>query len=358
MAKTPDTTARCLFVGPFPPPVHGQSVATQVIADQFAAAGIALTRIDDSGSAAERLKSLGKTMRAIAFGNDPLVYLSVNSNTGAAVTALLAWCAHRAGKRVMLHHHSYRFIGTPTSLMDKIARWAGSEAVHIVNCPDMGALLQGVYPSIREVLPLSNIASVDASLQQLGPRTGPVAIGHMSNLTEAKGVGRVVDAAIALKAAGHDIRLEVAGPDSDPFAAAKVAEARAALGEAFHYHGPVYGEAKLAFFRAIDIFAFPSLYPTETQGIVNLEAMACGRPVVAFAQCCIPGDIGETGGVAVAKDADYTAALGAYVTAFAAEREQRGAMARARFEALSAEYEAQIAGIIALARDWAASGSR
>lgn len=43
----------------------------------------------------------------------------------------------------------------------------------------------------------------------------------------------------------------------------------------------VYPQAELArFYRAADVFVFPSL--TDTFGLVLLEAMACGTPVAAF----------------------------------------------------------------------------
>jgi len=50
-----------------------------------------------------------------------------------------------------------------------------------------------------------------------------------------------------------------------------------------------------AFYTALDVFAFPS--PVETQGIVALEAIACGTPVAAAAAGALPGTVtdGETG---------------------------------------------------------------
>ena len=50
-----------------------------------------------------------------------------------------------------------------------------------------------------------------------------------------------------------------------------------------------------AFYAALDVFAFPS--PVETQGIVALEAMACGTPVVGAASAALAETIedGVTG---------------------------------------------------------------
>ncbi len=50
-----------------------------------------------------------------------------------------------------------------------------------------------------------------------------------------------------------------------------------------------------AFYSALDVFAFPS--PVETQGLVALEANACGTPVVGANAGALSNTIvaGETG---------------------------------------------------------------
>jgi glycosyltransferase involved in cell wall biosynthesis len=47
-----------------------------------------------------------------------------------------------------------------------------------------------------------------------------------------------------------------------------------------HYTGYLYGEALAAHLAAADVMVFPSL--TDTFGLVNLEALACGVPVAAL----------------------------------------------------------------------------
>ena len=72
-----------------------------------------------------------------------------------------------------------------------------------------------------------------------------------------------------------------------------------------------------AFYSALDVFAFPS--PVETQGIVALEAVACGTPVVGADQGALAETVaaGATGYHFAAGD---PAALSAAVERALAER--------------------------------------
>jgi glycosyltransferase involved in cell wall biosynthesis len=75
------------------------------------------------------------------------------------------------------------------------------------------------------------------------------------------------------------------------------ARALASLGPRAHFIGDVADEALPAYYRAADVVALPSVDRTEAFGLVLLEALACGTPVVASR---LPGvrtlvDDGRTG---------------------------------------------------------------
>jgi len=56
-------------------------------------------------------------------------------------------------------------------------------------------------------------------------------------------------------------------------------QARAADRENVRFLGFLDREELATFYSTLDVFAFPS--PVETQGLVALESIACGTPVVA-----------------------------------------------------------------------------
>lgn len=72
-----------------------------------------------------------------------------------------------------------------------------------------------------------------------------------------------------------------------------------------HYIGHVLGKDRLAaLYSAADVFLFPSL--SETFGLVAVEAMACGTPVVAFKSGAIPEIVGHDVDGWLARTGDVT----------------------------------------------------
>jgi rhamnosyl/mannosyltransferase len=54
------------------------------------------------------------------------------------------------------------------------------------------------------------------------------------------------------------------------------------LQDRIHFLGEVSSDELPAYLHACDIFVFPSITPNEAFGLVQVEAMACGKPVI----CC------------------------------------------------------------------------
>ena len=112
----------------------------------------------------------------------------------------------------------------------------------------------------------------------------PLTILFLSQVSEAKGILTLLEA-LSLVAAARPgpIVLHVVGPFvSEEFRARlehRVREFK--LQDSVVLSGELSGPTKVAAYAAADIFCFPSAHPTESFGLVAVEAMSFGLPVVA-----------------------------------------------------------------------------
>ncbi|MGV8833395.1 MAG: glycosyltransferase family 4 protein [Devosia sp.] len=351
---------RIPFVGPFPPPVHGQAIATETIALLLENHGVPLRRLD-TGEAGTKGRWGGLLRRAIGLlrasffclaPGTGTAYLSVSANKGMVFTVALAGLARLAGKRPVLHHHTYAHVAHHSRNMDLLIRAAGASAVHLTICPAMSQELAATYPQVRKTAAFSNLDAVDPALLDIKrDRTAPATLGFMSNLTSEKGVQRAIATLREARAQGLSHRLVLAGPCSDDRALAAIEAASIEFGDAFSYLGPVGGASKLKFFADIDVFLFPSLYRNETQGIVNLEALAAGLPVVAYGQCCIPSDLNDPSCAVLSPNLNFETAALDFVRDLAPRYREACEGARARFRTLTAAHTGEVDNLVALLAD-------
>lgn len=340
-----------LFIAPLPPGFHGQAIASADIAERLETTGWQVVRCDTNargkGGAAVQLRRLARLARSVWLslaGHHDVSYISVNANRGMWVTALQAWLARVRGKPIFLHHHTNAHVNRPTRAARALVSWAGTGAVHIVICPEMEKDLRALYPGVRQTLSLSNVRVAGEPLNALrSAATAPFRLGHLSNLTEEKGCLRAIEAFRLAQSRGLARELTLAGPASDPDLRARIDQACAESAGAIRYLGPVYGAQKSAFFETIDIFLFPSLYPNETQGIVNLEALREGVPVIAYGLCCIKSDLSVPCCEVVDPASDFAEASCRFLTALTMSYAQRSLEAKARFIQLAGAGEAQFA---------------
>lgn len=281
--------ASLTVIGPVPPPMHGQSMATGRI---FTALNryFAGVRLADTSEGVQRgwRRTATKLRRSVAAlrairGSDA-VYISVNVGPGMWLSTIAAAVARGTGARLFLHHHSYSYVRTRTRRMVALTRVAGSSARHIVLSATMAAELQAIMPEVRRVVVLGNAALVDQDLLDLPLREDgcPLVLGHLSNLRRDKGIAEVIDLAVAVVRAGVPARLIVAGPTVDAQSEQLLGRATAELGSLFEYLGPVGGREKSDFYRQITHFVFPSRYVHEAVPLVLYEAMAAGAVCMAI----------------------------------------------------------------------------
>lgn len=126
----------------------------------------------------------------------------------------------------------------------------------------------------------------------------PCRMLFLSNMMVEKGVLVLLQACKILKEKGLEFECHFVGEwfDVTEFEFNNIVHAYGLDHQVFA-HGKKYGEDKLTFFRNTDVFVFPTYYHNETFGLVNLEAMEFGIPIISTLEGGIPDVIidGETG---------------------------------------------------------------
>lgn len=133
-------------------------------------------------------------------------------------------------------------------------------------------------PHARRLEVLPNGVNTERFAPADAPRAaGPLVVGFAGRLIPGKGLEDAI-AAFAAAGAPRGARLRVAGDGPLAFEARRLA-ALSGVGEAIEFLGLV--EDMPAFWRGCDVVLAPSNGLVESFGMVPLEAMSCGKPVVA-----------------------------------------------------------------------------
>lgn len=140
----------------------------------------------------------------------------------------------------------------------------------------------------------------------LGLGRGPL-IGFLGRVAAEKGVDVLLRAAPAILQALPDATIAIAG-EHTALPGGSIMDrllplARAA-GERVRFTGFLPDEQKAAFLAACDVLVLPSTNPTEAFGIVQLEAMLAGTPVVASALPGVREPVRVTGAGLLARPGD------------------------------------------------------
>ncbi|HET6873880.1 MAG TPA: glycosyltransferase family 4 protein [Acidimicrobiales bacterium] len=149
---------------------------------------------------------------------------------------------------------------------------------------------------------------VDAELFRPDPATPPVDglilyAGRIEHASAWKGIGTLLTAFKHLAAKRPEARLELAGGGDAVEHWRAVAEGMR-LGERVSFSGELNGEALADAYRRASVFVLPSETESEAFGMVLIEAMACGTPVVASQVGGMPVVVESTGGGVLARPGD------------------------------------------------------
>ncbi|HEV3401330.1 MAG TPA: glycosyltransferase [Acidimicrobiales bacterium] len=317
---------RVVLVGQTPPPVHGQSLMIEhALAGAYRDVRLHHVRlafassVEDigrprPGKVAHLAGAVARIVRARLRLRAQVLYYHPAGPSRLPVyrdIALLLSTRWMFGATV-LHFHA----GGVSELypeLGRVARWLYRRAYFGA---DVGIRTSALAPDdpgrlgARRQLVVPN-GLPDASAQVAATSSArraeePPTVLFVAHLWESKGLPVLLEAAGQLLGQGVRFRVEVVGayPSRDVEERTRRAIAHHGLDDVVVERGPLRRDEVLGAYARADVFCFPSFYEAETFGVVLLEAMQFGLPVVATRWRGIPTvvDDGVTGYLVPVRD--------------------------------------------------------
>ncbi len=301
--------ADILLVGQTPPPFHGQAVVTGMLFEHDWG-GLKVERLrmafsDDMESVGEaswakvwRLFVLIVRTWKVALVRRPrvLYYLPASPNLTPVVRdvlylGLVRWMF----PRTVFHVHAGGLDGfyRKRKWLRRLTSWVYDAAdcsidVNVTEPPS------GEYFNAKRNVVVMNGLDVGEAVRKRGDG-GVFRVLYLGLLCRDKGVLDLVEIARGLREAGESCEFVMVGAwESGAFRASFESAMREAGVEGmFYFSGVKKGADKWQAYADADLFVFPSRHPTETFGLVLIEAMAFGLPVVANRWRGVPHVVGD-----------------------------------------------------------------
>ena len=230
------------------------------------------------------------------IGESDMVNLHV-PQLEAAPVALLAKL--RRKKVVVTYHCDLKM---PRGVIHKLAQWgaafanritAGAADVIVHNTRDFAEhspFLRNYLDKLTVINPPIEVESVTQEdvvsfTKRYNIHPGQRIIGMVARLASEKGVEYLVEAMPSVIEAIPDARVIFAGEYEHVLGEeaykAGLLPMISELGERWTFTGVLTEAEKSVFYQLCDLVALPSINSTESFGMVQIEAMICGTPVVA-----------------------------------------------------------------------------
>jgi len=296
-----------LIVGPTPPPYHGVSVFTQRVLQSDLRHNFCLLHFDisdrrsisnigklDCKNIYLALLHLFKFLLVIITKNLDMVYVPVSESTlGFLRDCFFLIPTIIAGKKLIIHAHGGQFLSfyrkTPF-LVKLLVKFVFKNTNRVIAL--CGTLKYNYVPFISE----DKIEIIPHGIEDIplvhkkGCSKGFCTVLYLSNLVKEKGFIDVLLAIPQVLKKEEKVKFVFAGEwinEAVKREALKVIEENN-IDDNIEFRGLVTGHRKYETLVNSDIFVFPTYYKYESFGLVNLEAMAAGLPVIATNVGCIP----------------------------------------------------------------------
>lgn len=298
---------KVLFILHLPPPVHGSSVVGKQIHDshlingRFDAEYVNLgtsKSVDDIGGIGFfkiliYIKILFSVFKKVFLKKYDVVYIAPTvSNFGFYKDFIVVFIVKLFQKKIIFHQHNKGVSQRKKNLFNNFMYHYFYKDVYVV------LLSKLLYKDISEFVSKNRVyicpngielvPNLDSLILNKVKNKTPTIL-FLSNLIESKGVYVLLEACKALQEQKINFQCWFVGGEGDISKTdflRKVEEFK--LSEHVSYLGRKYGDEKHDVFLNADFFVFPTFYHNETFGLVNLEAMMYGLPIVSTNEGGIP----------------------------------------------------------------------
>lgn len=306
-----------LFVGQTPPPVHGQAVMIQELLDgKYEKIRLHHVPLNFSRAADEtgefqvrKLLVLLTTLAQIAVSRwKSRAKVLYYPPAGPRLVPVMRDIFLLIGTRWMFQYTVFHFhaAGLPEiyprlpKVLRPLYRLAYREAdLAIFTTKSTSSTGAALAAKAVTVIPYGIIDSAAAQPPDRDEVAGKIpCIFFMGILCEGKGLLTLIEACSLARRAGISFRVVCAGAfNSQRFQqeVEKLIEGHGMAG-VFNFPGVLVGKEKWKSFREADIFCFPSHYQAESFGVVLIEAMSFGLPIITTRWRGIPDVVGGSGG--------------------------------------------------------------
>lgn len=289
---------RILFFLHKPPPVHGSSIMGGLIEKSSLINSNFKTKYINIGTS-NSVKQINKwsllkvfkycmillkTILQLVKFNPDIVYIAISAKGIAFFKdALIVFLSKLFKKKIVFHFHNkgvsenqnklfydntYKLVFRNTKVV-LISKLLYNDVKKYFNHKNVFYCKNGIKDSKINIKKMKN-------------KSGKTRILFLSNLIETKGVFILLEALKILKKKKIDFFCDYAGGEGDISLEEFNKKVEFfGLKKNVIYHGKKFGKEKKALFLKADIFAFPTFYSYETFGIVNVEAMMYGLPVIS-----------------------------------------------------------------------------
>ena len=305
---------KILFLLHLPPPVHGSSMVGQNIKDSktintnFDAQYINLSTsktIDEIGKnplvkISRYLKILVQVIISLIKDNPGVIYLAISAKgVGFYKDYPIALLAKLFRKKLVLHYHNKGVKTRQQNFFDDLLYRILFKNTKVILLSERLYEDVSKYVKQKDVFYCPNgIPTINLEDNILPKNNNVPQILFLSNLIASKGVYVLLDALKILNDNNVKFHCNLVGGEGDISLiqlAQKINDLK--LQNCVSYLGKKYNHEKHKVFQSSDIFVFPTFYHNETFGIVNIEAMMFGLPVISTNEGGIPDIVknGETG---------------------------------------------------------------